>query len=154
MREALLERIAVLCRQTITQCERMLSIMVIQPIDYFKVKKMCKCILAVYTAITVRYSHILCQMKTLYTLWWYGIMWDVKVVFFSIHRNILSAYPYPEPVYTGWSSVHWNATGMPLVDPVYTGIPLEKLSWNSRTLECHWRNLLNPPHTGMSLEKL
>ena len=19
--------------------------------------------------------------------------------------------PYPEPVYTGWSSVHWNATG-------------------------------------------
>ena len=32
--------------------------------------------------------------------------------------------PYPEPVYTGWSSVHWNITGMPLVDPVYTGIPL------------------------------
>ena len=26
--------------------------------------------------------------------------------------------PYPDPVYTGWSSVHWNATGMPLVDPV------------------------------------
>ena len=31
---------------------------------------------------------------------------------------------YPEPVYTGESSVHWNATGMPLVDPVYSGIPL------------------------------
>ena len=63
--------------------------------------------------------------------------------------------PYPEPVYTGWSSVHWNATGMPLVDPVYTGIPLGhpvntcrvhwnttgKLSWNSPTLECYWRKL-------------
>ena len=56
-------------------------------------------------------------------------------------------YPYPEPVYTGWSSVHWIATGMPLVDPVYTGIPLEKLSWNSSTLECHWRNLVeSAPH--------
>ena len=43
-------------------------------------------------------------------------------------------------------------TGRPLVDPVYTGIPLggpmstctgtplEKLSWNCPTLECHWRN--------------
>ena len=56
-------------------------------------------------------------------------------------------YPYPEPVYTGWSSVHWNATGMPLVDPLYTGIPLKKLSWNSHTLECHWRNLVeSAPH--------
>ena len=63
-------------------------------------------------------------------------------------------HPYPEPVYTGWSSVHWNATGMPLFDPVYTGIPLEKtylkqphtgmplekLSWIRPTLGCHWRN--------------
>ena len=44
--------------------------------------------------------------------------------------------PYPEPVYTGWSSVHGNATGMPLVDLVYTGIPLENLvetapHWNA-----------------------
>ena len=65
-----------------------------------------------------------------------------------------SASPYPEPVYTGWSSVHWNAIRMPLVDPVYTGIPLgdpsniaeytgiplEKFSWDCPTLECHWRN--------------
>ena len=56
-------------------------------------------------------------------------------------------FPYPEPVYTGWSSVHWNATGMPLVDPVYSGTPLEKLSLNSPTLECHWRNLVeSAPH--------
>ena len=60
-------------------------------------------------------------------------------------------YPYPEAVYTGWSSVHCNATGAPLVDPVYTGIPLGdpattwrvhwnttgKLIWNCPTLECH-----------------
>ena len=63
--------------------------------------------------------------------------------------------PYPEPVYTGWSSVHWNATGMPLVDPVYTGIPLEKLSWNSPTLECHWRNLVeSAPHWDATGETL
>ena len=64
-------------------------------------------------------------------------------------------YPYPEPVYTGWSSVHWNATGMLLVDPVYTGIPLEKLSWNSPTLECHWRNLVeSAPHWDATGETL
>ena len=63
--------------------------------------------------------------------------------------------PYPEPVYTGWSSVHWNATGMPLVDPVYIGIPLEKLSWNSPTLECHWRNLVeSAPHWDATGETL
>ena len=64
--------------------------------------------------------------------------------------------PYPGSVYTGWSNVPWKATGMPLVDPVYTGItlgdlantagytktPLEKLSWNCPTLECHWRNTI------------
>ena len=67
----------------------------------------------------------------------------------------LNKCPYPEPVYTGWSSVHWNATGMPLVDPVYTGIPLEKLSWNSPTLECHWRNLVeSAPHWDATGETL
>ena len=44
-------------------------------------------------------------------------------------------YPYSEPVYTGWSSVHWNATGMPLVDPVYTGIPLGD---PANTCRVHW----------------
>ena len=43
--------------------------------------------------------------------------------------------PYPEPVYTGWSSVHWNATGVPLVDPVYTGIPL---GHPANTCRVHW----------------
>ena len=63
--------------------------------------------------------------------------------------------PYPEPVYTGWSRVHWNATGMPLVDPVYTGTPLEKLSWNSPTLECHCRNLVeSTPHWDATGETL
>ena len=64
-------------------------------------------------------------------------------------------FPYPEPVYTGWSSVHWNATGMPLVDPVYTGISLEKLSWNSPKLECHWRNSVeSAPHWDATGETL
>ena len=77
-------------------------------------------------------------------------------------------YPYPEPVYTGWSSVHWNTTGMPLDDPVYTGIPLGHpantcrvhwnttgKTWNSTTLECHWRNLVESgPHWDATGETL
>ena len=67
----------------------------------------------------------------------------------------INDFPYPEPVYTGWSSVHWNATGMPLVDAVYTGIPLEKLSWNSPTLKYHWRNLVESvPHWDATGETL
>ena len=68
--------------------------------------------------------------------------------------------PYNVPLHwasVDWYRVHWNATGMSLVDPVYTGIPLgvlanpckvhwntplEKL-WNCPTLECHWRNFDN-----------
>ena len=46
-------------------------------------------------------------------------------------------------------------TGMPLVDPVYTGTPLEKLSWNSPTLECHWRILVeSAPHWDATGETL
>ena len=39
---------------------------------------------------------------------------------------------------------HW-ATQLILAG--YTGLPLEKLSWNRPTLECHWRNLVeSAPH--------
>ena len=39
--------------------------------------------------------------------------------------------------------VHWNATGMPLVDPVNTGIPLGDTNEYSRgTLEHHLKNLV------------
>ena len=38
----------------------------------------------------------------MYTLY-YGVR--------SKSNNVIQASPYPEPVYTGWSSVHWNATG-------------------------------------------
>ena len=64
------------------------------------------------------------------------------------------AIPYPEPVYTGWSSVHWNALechwftlcilgyhwATQRILARHTGTPLEKLSWNRPTLGCHWRN--------------
>ena len=58
-----------------------------------------------------------------------------------------------EPVYTGRSSVRWDATGMLLVDPVYTGVPLGdpaniaghtgtplKNLVEAATLECLWKN--------------
>ena len=44
---------------------------------------------------------------------------------------------------TAWPSVHWDTTGRP---SDYLQGTLEhnwkKLSWNSPTLECHWRNLV------------
>ena len=52
---------------------------------------------------------------------------------------------YLEPVYTDCSSVHWKATGMPLVDPViYTWIPLGDPAniAGQGALEHHWKNLV------------
>ena len=68
------------------------------------------------------------------------VNWVVSVVGF-LHCLVSFAYPYPEEVYTDWSSVHWNATGMPLVDPVYTGIPLGDPA-NTCRVEHHWKNLV------------
>ena len=66
----------------------------------------------------------------------------VSYIFQEINDIVWNKWNSPLP----WASVHWlvqctlechwNATG----DPVYTGTPLEKLSWNNPTLECHWRN--------------
>ena len=76
------------------------------------------------------------------------IHWHCTAMFPSYTNglNINLLNPYTDPV-------HWNATGMPLIDLVYTGIPmgasaniagytgtpLEKLSWNCPALECHRR---------------
>ena len=38
------------------------------------------------------------------------------------------------------TALHLNATGETLTNLAYTGTPLEELSWNYSTLECHWRN--------------
>ena len=63
--------------------------------------------------------------------------WRMYISFERVITLTLSQCTLAGPVYTG----------MPLVDPVYTVIPLEKLSWNSPTLECHWRNLVkSAPH--------
>ena len=76
------------------------------------------------------------------------------MVFCGAVNSETQQYPYPEPIYTGWSSVHWNATEMPLVDPVYNGIPLDDPVNTCRT---HWnttgKTLFKLPHTGVQLEK-
>ena len=60
--------------------------------------------------------------------------------------------PYPEPVYTGLSSVHWNATGWPSVHWDTTGPPREYLQG---TLEHHWKNLVETdPHWNATGETL
>ena len=51
----------------------------------------------------------------------------------------MESIPYPEPVHTGWSSVHWNATGWPSVHWDTTGPPSEYLQG---TLEHHWKYLV------------
>ena len=58
--------------------------------------------------------------------------------------KLVSFIPYPEPVYTGWSSVHWNATGWPSVHWDTIGRPSEYLQG---TQEHHWKNLVETaPH--------
>ena len=73
----------------------------------------------------------------------------------SLKHNI-EAFSYTEPVYTGWSSVHWNATGMPLIHLVYTGIPLDDSSeYLQGTPQHHWKKIVEiVPHwnaTGQTL---
>ena len=60
--------------------------------------------------------------------------------------------PYSEPVYLGWSSVHWNAIGMPLVHPVCIGIPLGNPASTGRNNT--GKTCLKLSHTGMPMEKL
>ena len=70
---------------------------------------------------------------------WLNLTSIDKYVIIEIENDLApywwQSISYPEPVYTGWSSIHWNATGMPLVDPVYTGIPLGDTAITSRV---HW----------------
>ena len=58
---------------------------------------------------------------------WYIFIW-------AIPHN-----PYPDPVYTVWSSAHWSATGMLLVDPVYTGMQLDD---PASTCRVHWDTIV------------
>ena len=61
----------------------------------------------------------------------------------SMHAHASgNVFPYTGPMCTGWSNVHWHATGLPQVDPLYTGIPLETVHWrwNCPTLDCQWKN--------------
>ena len=65
----------------------------------------------------------------------------------ALHLDVLSCVrvsqfihiPYPEPVYTGWSTVHWNATGWPSVHWDTTGRSSDFLQG---TLEHYWNNLV------------
>ena len=87
-----------------------------------------------------------------------SVQWKISFKFvFQIYCN-LPKCPLP------WASVHWLvqctlechrltqcileyhwATQRILAG--YTGTPLEKPSWNSPTMECHWRNLVeSAPH--------
>ena len=117
----------------------------------------------IYVVDTDYNSAAVCKMVA---YWWFvpkkyilriSVAKSAKLLFCNGYFKFVKIgyYPYPEPVYTGWSSVHWNAIGMPLAEPVHTGIPLEKLSWNSPTLECHCRNLVqSAPHWDATGETL
>ena len=67
------------------------------------------------------------------------------------------------PMYTGMPpECHWLTqctlgyhTATQQILAGYTGTPFEKLSWNSPTLECHWRNLVETaPHWDATGETL
>ena len=68
----------------------------------------------------------------------------IRVFRVQEYKHHCKSCPYPEPVYTGWSSVHWNATGWPSVHWDTTGPPSEYLQG---TLEHNWKNLVETaPH--------
>ena len=70
-------------------------------------------------------------------------LWQKSIPFSRCSSCVWNS-PYPEPVYTGWSSVHWNTTGSPSVHWDTTGRPSEQLQG---TLEHHWKNLVETaPH--------
>ena len=75
---------------------------------------------------------------------------------FQLTKNIsltLSQCTLAGPVYT-WMPLdcHWFTQR---ILAGYTGTPLEKLSWNSPTLERHWRNLVETaPHWDATEETL
>ena len=52
--------------------------------------------------------------------------------------QVCTGIPLDDPVIT--CRVHWNTTGKTMFKQPHTGMPLGKLSWNRPTLECHWRN--------------
>ena len=80
-----------------------------------------------------------------------------------VYSLTLSQCTLAGPVYTGmplechWLTqctlgYHWASQR---ILGGYTGAPLEKLSWNTPTLECHWRNLVEPaPHWDATGETL
>ena len=90
---------------------------------------------------------------------------SVKIYFVNlccVSPLTLSQCTLAGPVYTGMPlECHWLTQCTLAYHWVtqrilagYTGTPLGKLSWNSPTLECHWRNLVENTHTGIPLEKL
>ena len=116
-----------------------------------------------------------CSLHLIYYLlfalisWFYNQSTDIIVVFVArVISSLLTALTLNQctlagPVYTGMPlECHWLtqstlryhcATQRMLAG--YTGTPLEKLSWNSPTLECHWRNLVESgPHWDATGETL
>ena len=93
------------------------------------------------------------------------VEWRTNCRLDSAHsaQLVYQGIPYPEPVYTGMPlGCHWltqctlgyHWATQPILAG-YTGTPLEKLSWNSPTLECHWRNLVeSAPHWDATGETL
>ena len=99
-----------------------------------------------YNALT-KLDILICQLQS-----WFNISGEYMFKSGVLHMS----HPYSEPVYTSWSSVHWNATGMSLVDPVCRGIPLGDPANTCRVqLENHWKNLVETvPHWNATEEAL
>ena len=66
---------------------------------------------------------------------------DDVIMYYKSCENIIFCYtPYHEPVYTGWSSVHWDTTGPPS-------------EYLQGTLKHHWKNLVETaPHCNATWE--
>ena len=105
--------------------------------------------------ISVSSSNRKFQSFPLLSYFFRGCVPEVVVPSYGVDFIYIYPSPYPEPVYTYCSNVHWNATAMPLVDSVYTEIPMGD---PANTCWVHWnttgKTYLKVADTGMPLEKL
>ena len=132
----------VLDNDTFDKYSRHQDLCSVNPDDIWSLKLVCKWNMGNLIPYDSRnyhfsYIHVFCIPCNFATnvCWMTAVCSTITLMEGPMRRRANNNHPYPEPVYTGWSSVHWNATGMPLVDPVYTGIPL---CHPANTCRVHW----------------
>ena len=94
----------------------------------------------IWTSVAVvdHHDEMHCKFKPLHIWWCTLLQQTMPLPWASVHWLVQCTLEchWLTPCTLGY---HWATQR---IHAGYTGTPLEKLSWNSPTLECHWRNLV------------